>query len=501
MALTSPAAPVEDDLVESSAAADIPIEGNGQHQVEDEITHGRKENWYDTAAGVMGSVLEWYDFALFGFFSDIIAQVFFAPDPTNEDNGNLIKTFAIFGGAFLARPLGGLIIGYMGDKHSRKSALTNALFLMAIPTTLMGCLPTYDQVGGLAPFLLMICRILQGLSVGGQLPASLVYTVEKSDKKHWGYYGSLTMVAANAGTLLGNLCAALLRQVLTEEQLVSWGWRLPFFSGILIAFVACYLKAYGTEAGVYDGAASEHTNPIMAAFRSSKNRLAMLEATMVTILLGTGFYVSFVWMAIFMGELMDPPMETAFWINTCSLLFGMILILPLAGRLSDQVGREPLMTLSAFSMLALGPFLLILISKGNPFVAFLSQLLLGFMLSFFAAPLPAYLIESFSPEVRLTSVSIGYGVAAALAGFSPALATALFNVNHYAPGFIYVGSGIIALAGISLTSRFGDGQREENTNGNDNIELGGEVSMGNYAPGEHAEVSSEPVEKELPEVS
>mmetsp|Transcript_15353 Transcript_15353/g.22664 ORF Transcript_15353/g.22664 Transcript_15353/m.22664 type:complete len:505 (+) Transcript_15353:87-1601(+) len=504
MALTSTDHPVEDISIDSTVE-DIPVEERGQHQQEEEIPRETQENWYDTAAGVMGNVLEWYDFALFGFLSDIIAQVFFAPDPNeNEDNGNLIKTFVIFGGAFLARPIGGLFIGYVGDKKGRKEALTNSLFLMAIPTTVMGCLPTYNQVGVLAPILLSICRFAQGVSVGGQLPASLVYTVEKRDKSQWGYYGSLPMMAANTGTLLGNLCAAFMRQVLSEEQLVSWGWRLPFFSGILIAFVACYLKAHGTEVhtneGVYDSATSEHTNPIRAAFRTTRNRLAILYVAMTTVLLAAGFYVTFVWMAIYMDELLDPPIKTAFWINTCSLFFGMTLILPLAGRLSDRHGRVTMMTLSAISIVALGPFLLILISRGQPFVAFLSQFLLGLMLSFYTGPFPAYMMERFSPDVRLTSVSVGYDLAHALfGGFSPAVATALFNLNPYAPGFIYVGCGLIALVGIGLTHRYGGDQREGITEANDrDVEL---PPANGVLPVEDTEASSDPAEKELPAVT
>ena len=142
------------------------------------------------------------------------------------------------------RPIGGMIIGYMGDKYGRKYALVLSLFLMAVPTFVMGCLPSYDQVGVLSTVLLVICRLLQGMSVGGQLPASLIYTVETRPKEKWGLYGSLVMMAANIGTLLGNLVGATLRSVLTEEQLVSWGWRIPFLSGVLIAFVAWYLQLH-----------------------------------------------------------------------------------------------------------------------------------------------------------------------------------------------------------------------------------------------------------------
>mmetsp|Transcript_23562 Transcript_23562/g.25987 ORF Transcript_23562/g.25987 Transcript_23562/m.25987 type:complete len:503 (+) Transcript_23562:74-1582(+) len=456
---------------------DVPIEQNGdddQNNKNDETQkQGEiKENWYDTAAGVMGNVLEWYDFALFGFFSDIIADVFFPPSTSgnveDDKNANLIKTFCIFGGAFLMRPLGGLMIGYIGDKHGRKAALTKSLFLMAIPTTLMGCLPSYETAGILSPILLTFCRLLQGMSVGGQLPASLVYTAEKHPRSQWGYYGSLPMMAANIGTLLGNLCAATLRQTLSEEQLISWGWRLPFFSGILIAFVACYLKRYGVEiqadAGENGEGGSIHANPIKYALRKG-NRLAILEAALTPMLWASGFYVSFVWMAVFMDELLDPPIPNAFWINTCAMLLSMTCLLPYAGHLSDKYGRVFLMTISCVSLLALGPFIIIIISKSNGFIAFLCQCALGVMLSFFGGPLCAWLIENFPADIRLTSVSIGYDLAHAIVGgFSPALATALFeHVGPYAPGLIYFVFGTISLCGIYITYFFGGDQREDVT--------------------------------------
>ena len=137
-----------------------------------------------TVAGTLGNVLEWYDFALFGFFSDIIAELFFPPsDNSDGTNENLVRSFAVYGGAFIMRPVGGAVIGYLGDKHGRKYALVTSLFLMAVPTFLMGCLPTYSQIGSWSTALLVICRLLQGMSVGGQLPASLIYTVETRPKE------------------------------------------------------------------------------------------------------------------------------------------------------------------------------------------------------------------------------------------------------------------------------------------------------------------------------
>jgi MHS family proline/betaine transporter-like MFS transporter len=414
------------------------------------------------------NVLEWYDFSLFGYFSDIIGQVFFPPSA--DENGNLIKSFAIFGGAFIMRPLGGLLIGYVGDKHGRKTALTRSLFMMAIPTTLMGCLPSYETAGYLAPVLLCLCRLIQGVSVGGQLPASLVYTVEKRDPSTWGFYGALPMAAANVGSLLGNLVGATLREVLSEEQMLSWGWRIPFFSGILIALVAVWLKKHGadvhTTAGVYDQEDSVIKNPLRLAF-AKENRIALISTSLVPILWAGGFYISFVWMAIYMEELLDPPVEGAFWINATAMLLGMTFMLPIAGSISDRIDRVKMMSIAGVLLSIGGPVLLIMISKGNSFIAFGSQLILGVLLSFFGGPLCAWMVENFSAEVRLTSASLGYDLAHAIVGgFSPLMATALFDgCGKTCPGVLYAIFGGFSLVGLYINSFCGSRQPSDEEGG------------------------------------
>ena len=363
-----------------------------------------------TFAGVCGNVLEWYDFSIFGYFSDVIGVVFFPPSDkaavssTGEYyDDNLLKSFAVYGSAFLARPLGGMTIGYLGDKYGRKYALVLSLFLMAIPTFVLGCLPTYDQVGSLSTVLLVLCRLLQGLSVGGQLPLSLVYTVEMKDKRKWGYYGSLVMTAANIGTLLGNFVGALLRTILTTEQLYSWGWRIPFLSGILIALVAIFLKLRGEEyhpnEGVYDQEESQESfsqskHPLREALKK-ENRAALVSSTLTPMLWGSGFYLTFVWMAIYMKDLLDTEIPHAFWINALAMLFGVTIPLPLVGMLSDYCGRVRTMLVGAVGVGVLGPLCLLIISQGQPVRAFFAQWLLGLLLALFGGPISAWLVERF----------------------------------------------------------------------------------------------------------
>lgn len=371
-----------------------------------------------TIAGIVGNVLEWYDFALFGFFSDVIAQVFFPP---SEDGGNnLVNSFAIYGCAFVMRPIGGMIIGNVGDKYGRRRGLVLSLFLMAIPTFAMGWLPTYEQVGILSTVLLVFCRLLQGMSVGGQLPASMIYTIEKKPKDRWGFYGALVLVcsihfqlffgfrgiflfslqlfskvAANVGTILGNFVGALLRTILTEEELVAWGWRIPFWSGILIAFVAIYLRLYGEEHNPnedeygnslnnqngHDDESQKAKYPLREAFRR-ENLPALISATLTPMLGGSSFYLTFVWTAIYMESLMTPPIKHAFWINSLALIFGVTIPLPILGTISDRTGRIPIMLFGVICIGVFAPLLLMMISTyGSALAAFFAQFGIGLMLT------------------------------------------------------------------------------------------------------------------------
>lgn len=447
-------------------------------------------------AGVMGNVLEWYDFAVFGFFSDVIGRVFFPRD--QSEDLSVMESFAVFGGAFLMRPVGGLMIGYIGDTTGRKRALEISIFLMASATTLMGCLPTYDQIGNGAILLLLMVRMLQGLSVGGQLMSSLVFTLEGRPTKRWGLYGSFVLATANIGTLLGGLVAYLLRMKLTDDQIYRWGWRIPFLSGIMISFCGIYLKYFCSEDeglpghepipsnnyeddvpktqksevdheiddiviveremadGDSDTSIDERpkiqvpVNPLRLAF-SAENRRSLMASSMIPLLWAGGFYLSFVWMAIYMEDLIVPPVTDAFLVNSVSSLI-LCIWFPFAGLASDLFGRRRVMTAGGVLFGFVGPFLFLAIRNlggSNAWVALFAQIGLGFSLAMWGAPMCAWLVESFEPEARLTSVSIGYNIGQAIAGgFSPFLATLLVDkVGTGAPGIL-----LTSLASVSLVA-------------------------------------------------
>jgi MHS family proline/betaine transporter-like MFS transporter len=366
----------------------------------------------------------------------------------------LIESFAVFGGAFVMRPLGGLLMGYIGDMYGRKLALEVSIFLMAVPTFAMGCLPTYAQVGYVSTCLLIFVRMLQGLSVGGQLMTSLVFTVEQHPPSQWGYYGSLVMATANFGTLLGGIVGYVLRATLTEDQLMTWGWRVPFLAGILVSVCGIYLRLYGEETHApEDDNAKPRENPIVVSFRPEYRR-ALLSASLVPGLWTGGFYIGFVWMAIYMSKLLEEPVPNAFAVNSGSL-FVVCVFFPFAGWLSDVYGRRFVMYCGGATLVVGAPALFYAMTLGSALKAFAAQSLYGMTMALWGAPMCAWLVEAFPPAARLTAVSIGYNLAQALIGGScPSIAT--FLVDDYgpiAPGFYLSFVALLAMLGLFLAPK------------------------------------------------
>jgi MHS family proline/betaine transporter-like MFS transporter len=307
--------------------------------------------------------------------------------------------------------------------------------------------------------------------------------LENHDPRHWGLYGSFVLAAANFGTLLGGLVSTVLRDTLTKEQLESWGWRLPFLSGIVVSFSGFYLRAHGDqgyapaghspvdtnpEAEDHSGEADFDTNddtqardlttspppppvnPLRLAF-AKENRRALLASTMVPMLWSAGFYLAFVWMAIYMQDLIKPdPVPNALAVNSTALLLSVCLFFPVAGALSDRFGRRRIMTIGGVGVGVLSPLLIMLIGRGHPLLAFLSQSTIGIGVSFWGAPMCAWLVESFDPASRLTSVAIGYNLAqASIGGITPALATYMVDATGpNSPGWILTVLALISLSGL-----------------------------------------------------
>jgi len=426
-------------------------------------------------AGIAGNTLEWYDFSVYGYFSDIIGKVFFPP--STSTNAALLESFAVFGVAFLIRPLGGAIFGYMGDNVGRKSALENSILLMALPTFALGCLPTYASVGWYSTALLIICRMLQGFSVGGQLMSSVVFTLEASPESRWGIQAASVFAATTLGAVIGSLVAYALRENLTDDQMESFGWRIPFFFGILGLVPGFYLKRNGKEMPVPQppGQVSpdatitpsvggkpqvERQGTFKATFAPG-NRRALIASMLVPCFTSGTYYVVFVWLAIFMESIVEVP--HAFGINSGVGILGIGLCFA-GGWVVDKLGpksRVPLMLSSSLVFGIVAPYFISIIGEGDPLMCFLLQGTMAILLGVFGGAMHPWLISKFPPHVRLTSTSFGYNVAVSLVGgFSPFLATLLVEkYGNAAPGYIVSGLAVLAWIGLIIGST-GDKPKE-----------------------------------------
>jgi MHS family proline/betaine transporter-like MFS transporter len=399
-----------------------------------------------------------YAFAIFGYFSDVIGDIFFPPSDASN-NSSLIESFAAFGSAFITRPIGGLCLGYIGDVYGRKLALEVSVFLMAIATVGMACLPTYSRVGILSYVLLSVCRLIQGLSAGGQLMGSLVYAVESKPREAWGYHGSMVMAAANCGNVMSGVTVFVLRLWMSEEELEQIGWRLPnLVVGIILSLCGLCLKYLLEEDSIPPSELNNDTldrsNPLKMACAQS-NRRSLLAACMVPILYSTGFWLTFAWMTIYMFKLIPTPMSApeAFGVSSLSLFLSVCTFFPIAGTLSDKFGRRIVMTVGGVGYGLLSPILLAIIGRGNVVESLASQTLMGVFLSLWGGPMMAWLVESFDPQTRLTSAAVGYNLGVMVAGVAPATATYLVDqFGPSIPGLMLSLLAVIALSGLWLVA-------------------------------------------------
>ncbi len=285
----------------------------------------------------MGNVLEWYDFALFGVLAPVIATHFF---PSADPLAGLINSYAVFAIGFLARPLGGVIFGHIGDRFGRRQALVLSVTLMAVPTSLMGLLPTYQEVGVLAPILLTLLRIVQGISTGGEFSGSIIFLVEQAPGHRRGFYGSVANFGAMIGGLLGAAVGWLMSEILTPDAMQDWGWRVLFFTGILVGLFGLWARVGVPDTPVFAQLAASQglqPRPLRTAWRHE--RWPMAIAMGLNWSASVAYYVVFVWFVGNMSEVIGLSYQTALGVSTFGLVAGLLATLAI-GHLSDVVGHK-----------------------------------------------------------------------------------------------------------------------------------------------------------------
>ncbi len=363
-------------------------------------------------AAVIGNVLEWYDFAVYGFVAAIIGKNFF---PGTDDTTELLKAFLTFGLGFVARPIGAIVIGRMGDTHGRKAALLLTIFLMASGTVLIGILPTYASIGFAAPALLLFARLVQGFSTGGEWGGSTSFIVEWAPTGKRGLFGSFQQMSVVAGLLLGSSFAALLNTILTPAQMGDWGWRVPFLVGGLLGPIGIYMRRTIDETPAYAKVVAVSATP---ATGPSGVALAA-RAFGFTIVWTVCFYVLLTYMPSWTAKYMNLTPAAALWSNSIGLI-ALIIGIPIFGRLSDRYGRRPLLLTCCVAFVILPWPLFTYLSSGNvPYIVLvLVQIGVALLISLYSGAGPAAIAEIFPTRRRSTWMTTGYALSVAIFGGS-----------------------------------------------------------------------------------
>ena len=378
-------------------------------------------------AGAYGNGIEWFDFALYGYFAPVISTLFF---PSDDKLTSYLATFGVFAVGFVVRPIGGAIFGHIGDRIGRRHALLLSVVLMAVPTAMLGLLPTYQSVGILAPVLLVVVRLVQGLAVGGEFTSSISYLAEYAPPNRRGLFGSWSMTSCFMGILAGSAMAALVTSVLSDQDLHSWGWRIPFLMSLVLAAIGFWLRLSMEESPAFkDAKEAGHLvdNPVMHTLKTQKKNL-MTVIGMLWVNAVCQYYL-FVFFTTYIHHFSGLSLAETLGIGTISMAF-VTICLPVFGWLSDKVGRRPVLIAGSLGFLVLSVTLMDLMGGGEYGLILGAQLAFCFFVAARSGPVPATLVEVFPTRVRLTALSLGYNVNFAIfGGTAPILATWLISVT------------------------------------------------------------------------
>ncbi|MFN8058641.1 MAG: MFS transporter [Vicinamibacterales bacterium] len=419
-------------------------------------------------AAVVGNVLEWYDFAVYSYMAGILGRTFF---PTGDPATELLASFAVFGVGFLARPLGGIVIGRIADARGRKDALLITVFLMAAGTVLMGVAPSYASVGLVAPLVVLVARLMQGFSAGGEWGGSTAFMVEWAPAHRRGLYGAYQQCSVAGGLLLGSACAAILTSSLSAPTMDAWGWRVPFLIGGLLGPVGIYMRrtmeetpayrrlrqdldaigrlseadAGGRPSGVDAGGEPSASGPTASPWSLAARAFGF------TVHWTVSYYIFLNFMPSFTERYAHLTPAQSLWSNTLGLVV-LVVATPLMGSWSDRVGRRPLLLgcCTAFILLPY-PIASFLVS-GPPVAAVIAvQLALGLVIALFSGAGPAAIAEIFPTRTRSTWMTTGYALSTAIfGGFAPYVATWLIGATGSPIAWVFYVMAAAAVSGVVI---------------------------------------------------
>ena len=393
--------------------------------------------------GSAGNLVEWYDWYAYSAFALIFAPHFF---PKGDTTAQLLNTAGVFAVGFLMRPIGGWLMGVFADRKGRKAGLTLSVSLMCAGSLLIAVSPSYDQVGVLAPVLLVIARLMQGLSVGGEYGASATYLSEMAGKQHRGFWSSFQYVTLISGQLVALCVLLLLQAVMSKEALSDWGWRIPFLIGAALAVIVFWIRRRIGETASFEKKQAGQSS-FGALFREHPR-----EALIVMAMTAGGtlaFYAYSIYLQKFLVNTSGFSVQTASTINAAAL-FIFMLIQPLAGALSDRVGRKPMLVgFGVLGVLCTYPIFAALEQTRSPYVAFALMLGALVIVSAYTSISAVIKAEMFPAHIRALGVALPYAIANAIFGGTAEYVALWFKQAGWERGFYWY---VTAMIGVSLVT-------------------------------------------------
>ena len=361
----------------------------------------------------IANAFEWYDYALFGYFAPLIGSKFF---PSEDLSTSLLNVFLVFAVGFFMRPVGGCLFGILGDRLGRRFALSLSIILMSIPTAAIGLLPTYEEIGIYSSVIMVIIRILQGLSIGGTLSGSISFVLEHTAPKRKGLLGSILVASTCIGILLASFVSVVLKITLSQEALTNWGWRIPFLIGVLVVFVGTHIKKCTQESPIFQAAKKDNKltcSPLHRVLsRYFKNILVSVGINMTSSVL---FYFQAVYMVTYLEVFKGFSSKSTDVLMNSSYLI-IIVVSIFSGWISDIIGRKRLL-LTVISVTILINFAITktLISD-NFLVVAMGHGILSLLVGFYIGPEPTLHAEFYPAHIRSTALAIAYNLGSSLFG-------------------------------------------------------------------------------------
>ncbi|WP_321801145.1 MFS transporter [Caballeronia sp. J97] len=403
-------------------------------------------------ATVIGSGLEWFDFSGYAFFAAIIGKLFF---PAGNETTSLLLALATFGVGFVMRPLGGIAFGIYADKVGRKRALSLAMLVMALGSAIIAFAPTYESIGIAAPCLIVVARMLQGLSAGGEMGGATAFLTEHAPANRRAFYSSWIQTSVGFAVVIGSITGAVITSSLSPESLTAWGWRVPFFIGMLVAPVGYYIRLKIEETPEFASEKRHASTPLRDVIREYPR--GVLSSLLMVVLWTVCTYVILFYIPTYVVKYLHMPQREGF---ISGIVSGAVLMAmaPVFGALSDRVGKQRVLTIAAIVILIASYPLFSHLIKSPTFGTLLTfQIIFGVLIAAYTGPILALFTEMFPSRVRTTGLSLAYnGAVTIFGGFASFIITWLTQATGDAESASYyiIFAAVVSLIGTRLTKPY-----------------------------------------------